>query len=133
MNLQGSDKKRVLHACDELCGKTKGRGDRGNTWWWNEQVRGAIDRKKKAFNLWCTNRSMESKINCRKARNETKKVIAIAMKQEAEEEMNVLCTKPNDVFKFVKFMRKEGKDKDGGGCLKGKDKGLVVSKKDRGK
>ena len=53
---------------------------------------------------------MESKNNCRKARNETKKVIAKAMKQEAGEKMNVLCTKPNDVFKFVKFMRKEGRD-----------------------
>ena len=29
------------------------------------------------------------------------------MKQEADEKMSVLCTIPNDVFKFVKFMRKE--------------------------
>ena len=63
--------------------------------------------EKKAFTLWCTNRSAENKNKYRKARNETKIVIAKAMKQEAEEEMNVLCTKPNDVFKFVKFMRKE--------------------------
>ena len=76
---------------------------------------------------------MESKISYRKARNETKKVIAKAMKQEAEEEMNVLCTKPNDVFKFVKFMRKEGRDIDGGGCMKDKDGRLVVSEKDRRK
>ena len=55
------------------------------------------------------------------------------MRQEAEEEMNVLCTKPNDVFKFVKFMRKEGRDIDGGGCMKDKDGRLVVSEKDRGK
>ena len=51
MNLQVSYKKGVLQACDELCGKTKGRGDRGNTWWWNDQVRDAIDWKKKAFKL----------------------------------------------------------------------------------
>ena len=89
-----------------MCGKTKGRGDRENEWWWNEQVRDAIDRKKKAFKWWCTNRSAESKNNYWKARNETKKVIAKAMKQEAEKEMNVQCTKPNDVFKFMKFMRK---------------------------
>ena len=131
--LWGSYKKGVLLACDKLCGKTKGRGDRGNTWWWNEQVRDAIDRKKEAFKLWCTNRSMESKNNYRKARNETKKVIAKAMKQEAEEEMNVLCTKPNDVFKFVKFIRKEERDKEGRGCMKDKDGRLVVSEKDRGK
>ena len=43
------------------------------------------------------------------------------------------CTKPNDVFKFVKFMRKEGRDIDGGDCMKDKDERLVVSEKDRGK
>ena len=31
MDLCGSYKKGVLQACDELCGKTKGRGDQGNT------------------------------------------------------------------------------------------------------
>ena len=51
MDLWESYKNGVLQACDELCGKTKGRGDWGNTWWWNEQVRDAIDRKKKAFKL----------------------------------------------------------------------------------
>ena len=55
------------------------------------------------------------------------------MRQKAEEEMNVLCTKPNDVFKFVKFMRQEGRDIDGGGCMKDKDGRLVVSEKDCGK
>ena len=71
--------------------------------------------------------------NYRKAKNETKKVTAKAMKQEAEEEINVLCTKPNGIFKFVKFMRKEGRDIEGGGCMKDKDERLVVSEKDRGK
>ena len=85
------------------------------------------------FTTSVTNRSAENKNKYRKARNETKKVIAKAMRQEAEEEMNVLCTKPNDVFKFVKFMRKEGRDIDGGGCTKDKDGRLVVSEKDRGK
>ena len=44
--------------------------------------------------------------------------------------MNVLCTKPKDVFKFVKFMRKEGRDIEGGNCMKDKDWKLVVSEKD---
>ena len=43
MNLWGSYKKGVLQASDELCGKTRWRGDRGNTWWWNEKERDAID------------------------------------------------------------------------------------------
>ena len=50
MNLWESYKNGVLQACDELCGKTYKRGDRGNTWWWNKQVRNAIERKKKRLN-----------------------------------------------------------------------------------
>ena len=55
------------------------------------------------------------------------------MKQAAEEEMKVISDKPNEVFKLVKFMRKDGKDINGGGCLKDKVGRLVVSEKDRGK
>ena len=133
VDLWESYKNGVLKACDDLCGKTKGRRDQGNTWWWNEQVKEAIDRKKKAFKTWCKNRSAENKSNYRNARNRTKKVVAKAMKQAAEEEMKVLYNKPNDVFKFVKFMRRDGKDINGGGCMKDKDGRLVVSEKDRGK
>ena len=34
-------------ACNELCRKAKGRRDQGNTLWWNEQAKEAIDKKKK--------------------------------------------------------------------------------------
>ena len=61
-----------------------------------------------------------------------KKVIAKAITQKAEK-MNVLCTKPNGVFKFVKFMRKEGRDIEGGGCMNNEDGKLVYTQKDRGK
>ena len=70
------------------------------TWWWNKQVKEAIDRKKKAFKTWCKNRSAENKSNYRKARNRTRKVVAKAMKQAAEEEMKVLYNKSNDIFKL---------------------------------
>ena len=76
---------------------------------------------------------MQSKNNHKKARNETKKVIAKAMKQEAKDEMSGLCTKPNDVFTFMKFIRKKGRDIEGGVCMKDKDGRLVVSEKDREK
>ena len=133
MDLRESDKNGVFQACNELCGKAKARGDPRNTWWCNEPVKDAIDRKNKSFKLWCTNRSAESKNIYRKARHETKKVMAKAMKQEALEEVNTLCIKPNDVFKFLKFMRKEGRDIEGGGCMKNKDGRLVVSEKNCGK
>ena len=39
----------VLKACDELCGKKKSRRDQGDMWWWNEEVKDTITRKKAAF------------------------------------------------------------------------------------
>ena len=43
----------VLKACDEVCGKKKGRRDRGDTLWWNEDVKEAIARKKDADKKMC--------------------------------------------------------------------------------
>ena len=44
-------------------------------------------------------------------------MVAKAAKQENEEEMNVLCNKPDVLFKFVKFIRKNGKDMHAGGGM----------------
>ena len=37
-------------------------------------------------------------------------MVSRAMEREAEQEMNDLCGKPKNVFKLVKFFRKEGQD-----------------------
>ena len=39
----------MLQACDEVCGKKKGRRNHGDTWWWNEEVKEAIQQKKVAY------------------------------------------------------------------------------------
>ena len=52
-NLWESFKDEVLTACDELCGKKNVRKNGGNTWWWNEEVRNAIARKKETFKTFC--------------------------------------------------------------------------------
>ena len=36
------------------------------------------------------------------------------MRREAEQEMNDLCDKPNNVFQLVKSLKKEGQDVHGG-------------------
>ena len=38
----------MLKAFDEVWGKTKGRRDQGDTWWWNKDVKEVIVRKKDA-------------------------------------------------------------------------------------
>ena len=43
----------VLKACDEVCGTKKSRRDQGDMWWWNEEVKDTIARKKAAFKELC--------------------------------------------------------------------------------
>ena len=129
-NLWESFRDGVLTACDELCGK-KVRKNGGSKWWWNEEVRNAIGKKKEAFKPFCKTGLEEHKIFYRKMRNQTKKVIAKAMKTEAEKEMEELREKPNKIFKFVKFMKRDGKDVEGGKWIKGRDGRIGFSQKDR--
>ena len=41
-NLWNTFKNRMLQACDEACGKKKGRRNHGDTWWWNEEIKKTI-------------------------------------------------------------------------------------------
>ena len=43
----------VLKACVEVCGKKKSRRDQGDMWWWNEEVKDTIARKKAALKEMC--------------------------------------------------------------------------------
>ena len=38
-NLWGHFKNGVLRACDEVYWKKRGRRSKGDTWWWNEEVK----------------------------------------------------------------------------------------------
>ena len=41
------------------------------------------------------------------------------MRKEADQEMNSFCDKANNVFRLVKFLKKDGQDVNGRGCLRG--------------
>ena len=56
-----------------------------------------------------------------------------AKKVAAEQELGELSEHPNKVFKLVKSMKKDGKDVEGGRCMRGSDGRLNFSKKDRGR
>ena len=58
-------------------------------------------------------------------------MVANFMKKEAEEELTKLINKANNIFTQVKFIKSNGKDIEGGRCMKGKDRRLDFSKKDR--
>ena len=74
-------KEGVLKACDEVCGKKKGRRDQGDTWWWNKDVKEAIARKKDAHKEMCKS---GTEARYKNMKNQAKKVVAKAMKEAAE-------------------------------------------------
>ena len=123
----------VLKAFDEVCGKKKGRRDLGDTWWWNEDVKEAIARKKDAHMEMCKSETEANKARYKNMKNRAKKVVSKVMKKAAKRELRELNKHPNKVFKLVKSMKKDGKGVEGGRCMSGSDGRLNFSKKDRGK
>ena len=43
----------VIKACDEVCGKKRGRRNKGDGWWWNKEVMEAVSRKKDKHMAMC--------------------------------------------------------------------------------
>ena len=123
----------VLMACDKLCGKKKSRRDQGDMWWWNEEVKDTITRKKVAFKELCRFPSEQNKTQYKHIRNQTRKIVARAMRMEANQELNNLYQNSNSVFYFLRRMKKEGKDVEGGRCLRGGDRRLGFIEEDRAK
>ena len=96
----------MSQACDEACGKRKGRTNHGHTWWWNEEVKEAIQQKKVAYKKMCKNRSRKNKAKCKNIKNQTTKVVANSMRKEAKKKLTKLNKKLNNIFTLVKFMKK---------------------------
>ena len=84
--------------CDEVCGKRKSRRDRGDMWWWNEEVKNTIARKKAAFKELCRFPSEENKTQYKCLGNQTRKIVARAMRKDADQELNDLYQNSNSVF-----------------------------------
>ena len=123
----------VLKACDELCGKKKSRRDQGDMWWWNDEVKDTITRKKAVFKELCRFPSEQNKTQYKRIKNQTRKIVARAMRMEANQELNNLYQNSNSVFYFLRRMKKKGKDVEGGRCSRGGDGRLGFIEEDRAK
>ena len=102
-------------------------------WWWIEEVKDTISRKKATFKKLCRFPSEENKTQYKRLRNQTRKIVARAMRMEANPELNDLYQNCNSVFYFFKKMKKKGKDLEGGRCLRGRNGRLDFIGKDRAK
>ena len=64
-NLRRHFKDGVLVAGDDVCWKKRWRRSTEDTWWWNEEVKEALSRKKDAHVTMCQNNTEENKRRCK--------------------------------------------------------------------
>ena len=89
----GQFKDGVLKACDEVCGKKRGRS-KGDTQWWNEEVKEAVSRKKDAHKSMCQN-SIEENKRYKNMTNKAKKAVSKAMRELDEKALTEVKNRPN--------------------------------------
>ena len=51
----------ILKASDEVCEMKRGRKNKGDIWWWNEEVKDIVSRKKDLHMVMCWNSTEENK------------------------------------------------------------------------
>eukprot|EP00795_Rhopilema_esculentum_P005427 gene5427-600_t len=108
-------------AAEEVCGVSRGKPQHGEAWWWNQDVRGAITKKKESFRKWKKQPSDENKSCYTKDKKEAKKVVARTIKKEAEKELDGIKNSRNLVFPDVSKAlgsRKNGKAGGPAGLVK---------------
>ena len=91
----------ALKACDEVCGKKRGRRSKGDNWWWKKEVKEAVSRKKDAHKAMCQDNTDKNKRH-KSMKNKAKKAVSKAMKEKAEEALIEYTNCPNWIFRLVK-------------------------------
>ena len=59
--------------------KKRGRRSKGDTLWWNEDIKEAVSRKKDAHKAMCQNNTEENKIKYKSMKNKAKKAVSKAI------------------------------------------------------
>ena len=87
----------------EVCGRKMGRKSKGDTLWWNEEVKKAVPMKKDAHKAMCWNNTVENMRRYEGMKNKAKKAVLKAMRVKAEEALNeFLKNCPNGMFGLVR-------------------------------
>ena len=107
----------------------RGRRSTRDAWWWNEEVKEAVSRKKEAHKAMCQN-SIGDKWRHKSMKN---KAVSKAMREKTEEALTELQNCPNGMFRLVKGLETHSKEFEGGRCMRGSGGKLCFSEKERGK
>ena len=108
-------KSALLASTGEICGITKKRHQKRETWWWNDEVSAAIAEKRRCWKLWKQSGNKEEYLQ---AKRNAKRSVYTAKKTAEENKFADLKPGMNDIFKIAKQMRKDNQDIIGDKCVK---------------
>ena len=80
-----------------MCGK-RSLGEIEETWWWNEEIKDIIARKKAAFKELSRFLSEESKDSIQTFKKSTRIIVTRAMRMKAKQKLNNLYQNSKSVF-----------------------------------
>ena len=122
----------MLEVTEEVCGKAKAPPRQKETWWWNDEVKTAVDEKRILFLKWKNSKQEQDKKNYSLAKNKAKKVIARAQEEERQRFVDDLERedRKGNIFRVAKKMTQKNRDVVGTGCVKGKDGKVVIEEEE---
>ena len=97
-HLWGHFRDGVLEACDKVCDEKRGCRSKGDTLWWNEEVKEAVSGKKYAHMAMCQDNTEESNRMYKSMKNTAKKAVSKAMRETAEDALTEFYDYPNWMF-----------------------------------
>ena len=110
----------LLSTADEVCGWTKRKCRHGETCWWDEGVRKALEDKKERFKEWKRDMSVEAKLEYKKANKSAKQSETIARKHAPDKLMKQMEVDASSkkIFKIAQQSMKDRKDVNGHECVR---------------
>ena len=108
-------KSSLLNTTEEVCGWTKKRPMRRQTWWWSDAVNSAVKTKRKLWKAWKKGGSKEEYM---KAKRDAKRAVYGAKKEAEESKFRDLKGGNDNIFRIAKQMRQQNQDVIGEKCIK---------------
>ena len=101
-------KDRWRSAAEKVVGWTKGKPRHRETWWWNERVGLAVEKKKKAFKYWSRNKCIENLEAYKFAKKEVRREVVVAKANKSQEIIDggMLDENRANTFKVAKRLAK---------------------------
>ena len=107
-------KENLLKATEEVCGWTKKKNLRKESWWWDDSVSEAVTKKRRLWKAWKNGGCKEEYLLAKRA---SKRAVYTAKKTAEEARFSKVKDGSEDIFKIAKQMKRSNLDVVGEKCV----------------